>query len=71
MSEFGDGTASGDYDNETASIIEKRLERKQREANAKASAEKEVDKSDASLDTWESDGGRRSDEPPTGSRSTT
>lgn len=64
MSESGGGTASGDYDNETASLIEKRLERKRKEAELKAKVDEDSEVSEASLDTWENDGGRRSDELP-------
>lgn len=70
MSDSGEGTASGDYDNETASLIEKQLGRKRREAEEKAKVHEEVEVSEACLDRWENDGGRRNDDPSTGGGST-
>ena len=59
MSDSGEGTASGDYDNETAGLEEKlrwgmraKIEPDVRDATAS-------DESDSSLDDWEADGGRR------------
>ena len=66
MSDSGEGTASGDYDNETASLIEKHLERKRREAEEKAKVDREVEVSDVSLDKWENDVGRCNEDPSTG-----
>lgn len=71
MSEFAEGTASGDYDNETANIIEKRRLRKQKEFEENIGKDEDSDECDASLEIWENDGGRRSDEPPTSSGSST
>lgn len=70
MSDSGEDTASGDYDNETAGLIEKQLERKRREAEEKAKVHQEVEVSEACLDNWEDDGGRCNNDSSTGGVST-
>ncbi len=65
MSDCGDGTASGDYDNETAGLEEKLLDGKLASIDRAASDDSRVDGSDVSLDEWEADGGRQSGDPTT------
>ena len=59
MSDSGEGTASGDYDNETAGLEEKLREGKLASIDHVVSEDLLVDGSEASLDEWEADGGRR------------
>jgi hypothetical protein len=59
VSDSGEGTASGDYDNETAGLEEKLLEGKLASIDHAISKDFLVDGSEASLDEWEADGGRR------------
>ena len=56
MSDTGDGTATGDYDNETASLEEKLLEGKR--VSAEIETSDGTDMSDQVCDTWQADGGR-------------
>ena len=65
MSDSGEGTASGDYDNETAGLEEKLLEGKLASIDHAISEDFLVDGSEASLDEWEADGGRRCGDPTT------
>ena len=60
MTDFGDGTASGDYDNETAGLEEKLLQGKRARIDTDSSGDAVNDTSGRSLDDWELDGGRRS-----------
>lgn len=65
VSDSGEGTASGDYDNETAGLEEKLLEGKLASIDHAVSEDLLVDGSEASLDEWEADGGRRCGDPTT------
>ncbi|MEY3679900.1 MAG: hypothetical protein ACO27U_09305 [Ilumatobacteraceae bacterium] len=56
MSDTGDGTATGDYDNETAGLEEKLLEGKR--VSAEIETSDDTDMSDEVRDAWETDGGR-------------
>jgi hypothetical protein len=65
VSDSGEGTASGDYDNETAGLEEKLLEGKLASIDHAISKDFLVDGSEASLDEWEADGGRQCGDPTT------
>jgi hypothetical protein len=62
MSDSGEGTASGDYDNETAGLEEKMLYGKRTRIDAEVRVEATVDDAAANLNDWEADGGRRCEE---------
>lgn len=65
MSDWGEGTASGDYDNETAGLEEKLHEGKLAGIDHAVSEDRHVDGSEVSLDKWEADGGRQWGDPMT------
>ena len=62
MSDSGEGTASGDYDNETAGLEEKMFQGKRARIDSELRNEAAADEAKPSLNDWEADGGRRCEE---------